>query len=75
MEKALELEPQVQIFEMDNIKKIHNAYGPFTYLLAFNQLQVEHSKEQKLSSAHFCTIRYEDGLCKEKILVFQVLSI
>jgi len=52
MEKALELEPQVQIFEMDNIKKIHNAYGPFTYLLAFNQLQVENSKEQKLSSAH-----------------------
>jgi hypothetical protein len=38
MAKALEQEPQVQIFGRDNVKKIHNAYGPFTYFLAFNHL-------------------------------------
>jgi hypothetical protein len=34
MAKALEQEPQVQISGRDNVKKIHNAYGPFTYFLA-----------------------------------------
>jgi hypothetical protein len=38
MAKALEQEPQVQIFGRDNVKKIHSAYGPFTYFLAFNHL-------------------------------------
>jgi hypothetical protein len=54
MPQTLGQEPQVQMYERENIKRKYTmpSYGQFTYLLAFNQLEGQPSKEQKQSSAH-----------------------